>query len=149
MNPPTDMALVRAIEQLTAQIAQLTPNSPDNGVPELESQDQEAKPQATELPASIACIPGIEIIEVNAPQLYAKFCCQVCLREWIVPIPLEKLNSYQPPRFCRWCSSIVWANPERAQIRSDQRSKRAQAVTRSSDHRERDGAAAGGRIREA
>ena len=74
----------------------------------------EAKPQATELPASIACIPGIEIIEVNAPQLYAKFCCQVCLREWIVPIPLEKLNSYQPPRYCRWCGSIVWANPERA-----------------------------------
>lgn len=144
MNPPTDLPLVRAIEQLTAQIAQLAANTLRNGMPELESQDQEAKPQATELPAPIACIPGIEIIEVNAPQLYAKFCCQVCLREWIVPIPLAKLNSYQPPRYCRWCNSVVWANPERAQIRSDQRSKRAQAATRSWNHRERDGAAASG-----
>lgn len=129
VNPPTALALVRAIKQLTAQIAHLASNSSQN-VFELESQGQAAKLPATELPATIASIPGIEIIEVNAPQLYAKFCCQVCLREWIVPIPLERLDSYQPPKNCRWCHSVVWSNPERAQIRSDQRSKRTQALNR-------------------
>ena len=33
---------------------------------------------ALQLPESLTAIPGVEIIEVNAPQIYAKFYCHVC-----------------------------------------------------------------------
>ena len=94
-------------------------------------QEQPMTTTSLGLPESLLAIPGMEIIEVNAPQLYIKVPCQVCLREWIIPISLGRLDKFQPPNRCRWCDSTVWNNPEKAQARSDQRSKRDSLTTQS------------------
>ena len=126
MEPPADLsAVVRAIDRLTALIALVIPVN-YHGMENQSSKNYgiEKEPSSTELPASLASIPGLEVIEVNGPQLYVKFRCALCLQEWIVPIRREKLASHRPPKACRWCGSLAWANPERAQFRKDQRSKR-------------------------
>ena len=123
--------VVRAIDRLTAGVDRLAPNSDAAAVPE--SPDRLARLQATGLPASVIALPGIDVVEVNAPQIYAKLCCQVCLQEWIVAIPDHKVAAYRPPRWCRWCNSSVWTNPERAQVRPEQRAKRARAQARCRD----------------
>ncbi len=146
-HPPEDSsastelsALLRAIKQLTAaatEVAEAIKNHPlttfsyGSIVPnssDVKIKKKQEKPMPA-LPKSLTAIPTIEVIEVNAPQIYVKFHCHVCTREWIVPIPLEYFDTYQPPKKCRWCESVVWSNPERAQIRSDQRSKRGSVMT--------------------
>ena len=148
---PIDMsAMLQAIEKLIAAAAEVAEaikghpaESRENPLTTYQhgsiiSKEAEVNPKrelpvtmnALELPESLTAIPGVEIIEVNAPQIYAKFYCHVCTREWIVPIPLDTLSTYQPPKKCRWCETIVWTNPERAQVRSDQRSKRDVVTSR-------------------
>ena len=125
-------ALGWAVDELTNRIARLTVQQIRSDLDGLTKQYHSSEPATpTELPPSLASIPELQVMEVNAPQLYVKFRCQVCFQEWIVAIPLEKLETYEPPRRCRWCSSMVWTDPERAQIRSDQRLKREAYTSRS------------------
>ena len=125
MDPSNLSALGLAVEELTNRIARLTVQQIKSDISGLIRSYQSVEPRtAAELPASLTSIPDLQIMDVNAPQMYVKFRCQVCLQEWIVAIPLEKLQTYEPTKRCRWCSSMVWSNPDRAQSRSDQRSKR-------------------------
>lgn len=125
MDPADLTALGWAVDELTNRIARLTVQRTERALSELVTTQQLQGPQKKpDLPPSLASIPDLVILHVNAPQLYVKFRCQVCLQEWIVAIPLEKLRTYQPTRRCRWCFSMVWNKPERAQMRSDQRLKR-------------------------
>ena len=117
MDPSNLSALGSAVDELTNRIARLTVQQIKSDISGLIRNYQSPEPRtAAELPASLTSIPDL--------QMYVKFRCQVCLQEWIVAIPLEKLQTYEPTKRCRWCSSMVWSNPERAQARSDQRSKR-------------------------
>ena len=149
-QPPEDQsALVRAIVELQTAVSQMRTEQAETKRRLSEISDyltyeingtifthftkvntNPTRPMATpslELPESLMSIPGMEILPVNAPQIYVKFLCQVCLREWIVPISSERLQNFQPPNRCRWCDSSVWNDPAKAQTRSDQRTKRHSA----------------------
>ena len=126
MEPSTDLsAVVRAIDRLTALIARVNSvNGQDMNVQSRTNGEVVKEPPSIHLPVSLASMPDLQVIEVNGPQLYVKFRCALCLQEWIVPIRHDKLASYRPPKACRWCGSLVWTDPDRAQFRKDQRSKR-------------------------
>lgn len=121
MDPADLSALGGAVDELTNRIARLTIQRAERALAERQLQEPR---NPVELPPSLADIPDLTVMRVNAPQLYVKFRCQVCLQEWIVAIPLEKLQTYEPTKRCRWCFSMVWSKPDRAQVRSDQRLKR-------------------------
>ena len=111
MEPPADLsAVVRAIDRLTALIALVIPVN-YHGMENQSSKNYgiEKEPSSTELPASLASIPGLEVIEVNGPQLYVKFRCALCLQEWIVPIRREKLASHRPPKLAG--GAVRWRGP--------------------------------------
>jgi hypothetical protein len=126
MEPSTDLsAVARAIDRLTALIAHVNSvNCQDMNVQSRTNGEVVEDPPSIELPVSLASIPDLQVFELNGPQLYVKFRCALCLQEWIVPICHDKLASYRPPKACRWCGSLVWTDPDRAQFRKDQRSKR-------------------------